>query len=252
MGGREGEPAKLEYSTVIDAATFATSYNAFWHANTPTCEHFVRRLNMDGLERFEPPMAKSSTSNRAVIAEFSFSLFVERKRNDLAGGERRPDDAIEEAAWLMAKMRLAPYVNQGLTLDRKFDEDERREVVEILRSLVRFFTDPNRRLVLRPTFSGCGFVDASEGDVIFGETIYEIKTVDRPFRGSDIRQTITYAALNFAAGQFDIGNIGLINPRRGQFCDIDLDYVCSEISGRPAQELLATIIQAISSGGISR
>jgi hypothetical protein len=101
-------------------------------------------------------------------------------------------------------------------------------------------------------FSGCGFVDASEGDVIFGETIYEIKTVDRRFRGSDIRQAITYAALNFSGGQFDIRHIGLFNPRWGQFCDIGLDYVCAEISGRPAQELLAIVIQAISSGEISR
>ncbi len=252
MGGREGERAKLEHSLLIDAATFAISYNAFWHANTPTCEHFVRRLNLDGLERFEPPMAKSGTANRALIAEYAFSLFVERKRDSIAGGKRRPNDAIEEAAWLAAEKRLAPYVNQGLDLKRNFDEDERREVDEISRSLVSFFTDPNRRLVLRPLYSGCGFVDASEGDVIFGKTIYEIKTVDRPFRGSDIRQTITYAALNFAAGQFDIRNIGLFNPRRGQFCDIDLDYFCGEISGRPTQELLAIVIHGISSGEISR
>ena len=252
MGRREGEPATLENSTVIDAATFANSYNAFWNANTPTCEHFVRRLNMGGLEQFEPPMARSSTSNRAVIAEYAFSLFVERKRDSILGGERRPDNVIEEAAWLAAEMRLAPYVNQGLTLNRNFDEDERREVVTISRSLVRFFTDPNRRLVLRPIFLGCGFVDASEGDVIFGETIYEVKTVDRPFRGSDIRQTIIYAALNFAARQYNTGNIGLFNPRRGLFCDIAMDYVCTEISGRPAEELLATVVQAVSSGEISR
>ena len=106
--------------------------------------------------------------------------------------------------------------------------------------------------MLRPIFTGCGYVNASEGDVIFGETIYEIKTVDRQFRGSDIRQTITYAALNFAMGNFDIGYVGLFNPRRGQFCEFELDYVCGEISGVPTQALLATVIQAISSGEISR
>lgn len=252
MGGREGEPATLEHSPVIDAATFASSYNAFWHANTPTCEHFVRRLNLDGLERFEPPLAKSGTSNRAVIAEYAFSLFVERMSDSISGGERKSNKAIEDAAWLAVKMRLSPYVNQGLDLDRDFDEDERREVDQISKSLIRFFTDRNRQLVLRPIFSGCGFVDASEGDIIFGKTIYEIKTIDRLFRSSDIRQAITYAALNFASGQFYVENIGLFNPRRGQFFEVNLDYVCSEISGRPAQELLATIIQSISSGEISR
>jgi hypothetical protein len=101
-------------------------------------------------------------------------------------------------------------------------------------------------------FTGCGFVDASEGDAIYGQTLYEIKTVERPFRSHDIRQTIVYAALNLAAGQFAISNIGLFNPRRGLYCDVNLDRVCLEISGRPTQELLALVVQAISSGEMSR
>lgn len=238
---------------MIDATSFANSFNAFWHAYTPTCEHFVRRLNLDGLNRFERPMPKSGTSKRrALIAEYAFSLFIEEMKDNVVDGEGRSGDAIKEAAWLATEMRLAPYVRQGLELNRNFNEDESHEINEISNRLVRFFIEPNRLPVLRPRFSGCGFVDASEGDIIFGQTIYEIKTVDRPFRSNDIRQTITYAALNFASGQFEIRAVGLYNPRRSQFCDIDLDLVCSEISGRPAQELLALVIQAISSGEISR
>lgn len=237
---------------MIDAATFASSYNAFWNAIAPTCEHFVRRLNMDGIERFDVPMANSHTANRAVIAEYAFSLFVERKKDSLSGKDRRDREAVESAAWRATKRRLTAYVRQGLNLKRSFEVHEQSEIDEISERLFSFFADVNRRTVLRPIYNGCGFVDASEGDIIYGETIFEVKTVDRLFRGSDVRQTITYAALNMAAGQYEIVRLGLINPRRGQYCEFELDRVCSEISGRPAQELLAMVVQAISSGEISR
>ncbi len=238
---------------MIDAATFANSYNAFWNAQTPTCEHFVRRLNLDGYDRFRPPMAESGTAKRrALIAEYAFSLFVEHVKDATAGGDKRADDDIRQVAWLAAEIRLRPYSAQGVDLDNKFDDEENGEVQQILKRLNHFFSRIERSITLRPVFSGCGFVDASEGDVIFGETIYEIKTVDRPFRSSDVRQAITYAALNFASKQFPIDSVGLFNPRRGTFCDINLEEICLEISGRPSEDFLAIVVQAISSGEISR
>ena len=238
---------------MIDAATFANSYNAFWHAYTPTCEHFVRRLNLSGLTRFAPPMINSGTSKRrALIAEYAFSIFVEQATRASGKEKLEVGESVEDAAWRAAEVRLRPYAYEGLELNREFDEEENREIVEISTRLYRCFSDPDRLAVFRPIFSGCGFVDASEGDVIFDRTIYEIKTVDRPFRSADVRQALTYSALNFSSEQFTIENVGLFNPRRGQFCKMELTDVCSEISGRPAQELLAIIIQTISSAGISR
>jgi hypothetical protein len=234
---------------MIDASTFAISFNAFWHAYTPTCEHFVRRLNLNGLDRFRPPMAQASrTGRRAVIAEYAFSLFVEQKKVAILDGTTEIQTGV---AWSEAIRRLAPYASQGLDIESPLNEEEDREVSEIANCLGLFF-NPSRPTTLRPMFAGCGYVDASEGDVIFGSTLYEVKTVERPVRSSDIRQTITYAALNAASNQFNLQNIGLFNPRRGLYCDFSIEYVCSEISGRPAQELLAIIIQAISSGEISR
>ncbi len=137
--------------------------------------------------------------------------------------------------------------------ETSLDDDENKEVAEIADRLNKVF-DFSKSVVLRPMFPGCGYVDSSEGDVIFGSTLFEIKTVDRAVRSSDIRQTITYAALNAASAssRFNICGIGLFNPRRGQFCDIEIEHICSEISGRPAQELFEVIIQALSSSGISR
>jgi hypothetical protein len=188
----------------------------------------------------------------AALAEYAFSLFVERRMGTLEFANFDP--AVQaERAWAETTRRLAPYVAQGLDIVTLLDEEEKQEVVEITDRLRRVF-DFSKSIVLRPMFPGCGYVDASEGDVIFGSTLYEVKTVNRPIRSSDIRQTITYAALNAASTseQFEIRAIGLFNPRRGLVFDFELEHVCSEISGRPAQELFEVIIQALSSDGISR
>ncbi len=238
---------------MIDASTFANSFNAFWNAYAPTCEHFVRRLNLDGVERYQTPMTVAKHSGRrALVAELSFSIFAEKVTSVSNGANGKAVRSIENAAWLAAKKRLLPYARQGLDLTRKLNKAERSEVNELSSRLERFFGAQKSAIVVRPNFNGCGFVDASEGDVISGKTVFEVKTVERPFRSNDIRQVVTYAALNFASKQFEITNIGLYNPRHGLYCDLELDYVCSEISGRPAQELLSLIVQTQSSGEMSR
>ena len=183
---------------MIDASTFALSYNAFWHAHTPTCEHFVRRLNLGGLERYFSPMPQvAKTRRRALIAEYAFSLFVERRRGSTNIADLSAESRAKRA-WAETTRRLAPYTAQGLDIETSLDEDENKEVAEIADRLNRVF-DLSKSVVLRPAFPGCGYVDSSEGDVIFGSTLFEIKTVDRAVRSSDIRQTITYAALNAAS-----------------------------------------------------
>lgn len=234
---------------MIDASTFAISYNAFWHSAAPMCEHFVRKVNIGGVERFDVPMAPSATAKqRALIAELAFSIFVETAASPRSSNRVE----IEKAAWEATERRLKPYVRLGLELSRELNSEARGEVDEILRRLKQFFVLRPGGLMLRPMFSGCGFVDASEGDVIANSYIYEVKTVERPFRGSDVRQAITYAALNYASGQFEVLGVGIVNPRRGQYYEIGLEEVSVEISGRPAEDLLSVVARAISSGEISR
>jgi hypothetical protein len=235
---------------VIDAVTFAHSFNAFWNDCTPMCEHFVRWLNVGGLERFQLPMARSESTRRSLIAELAFSLYVERLQ-----AEEAKSDELMEAAWQSTERRLAPFVNRGLDISRNLNQEEMRDVQHIARSLMAFFTRDDegaRALILRPLFAGCGYVDSSEADVIHDGTLFEIKTVDRSFRGVDIRQLMTYCSLNFASSQYTLEKCGLFNPRTGLFYVSDIETVCREISGKSADELFSSVIRAISSGELSR
>lgn len=230
---------------MIDASSFASHHNAFWSEHTPTSEHFVRRLNLEWSERWCPPMPKPKDEIRpALVAEFAFSKFCQFVSGARDVGEK---EALEEAI-----SRLRPLVDDPSSLASPVTVTEGKEVAKILDCLRGYFGSRREKMLLRPVFYGCGYVDSSEGDIITGQSLFEVKTVDRPFRSIDIRQLVTYVSLNHLSRQFSVEKLGIFNPRRGVYFEMPVDTICYEISGQSSQELFDAIIHAISSGDISR
>lgn len=234
---------------MIDAATFSSTYNAFWNEAAPMLEHFTRRLNLEHFDRFDVPMKSSKTGRKALIAELAFSIFVEKFRSQ---GKSKNQIKLNENAWSETKRRLLPFLRQGVDLDAPLLKSEKIEVAEVEKRLIAFFTGDYLPIVTRPLFRGCGFVDASEGDILTRSTLFEVKTVERSFRSADLRQLLTYAALNSASREVEIHAVGLVNPRRGVSFEMLVDELCIDISGRSAEDLFAMIVQVFSSGEISR
>lgn len=230
---------------MIDASSFANHHNAFWTEYTPTSEHFVRRLNLEWSERWCPPMPRPQEAIRsALVAEFAFSKLCQ----SLSGAMNVNDEkALGEAI-----SRIKPLVDDPSALTEPISMEENGEVVRIFDRLQEYFGVREERKILRPIFDGCGYVDSSEGDIISGESLFEIKTVERSFRSIDVRQLITYAALNHLSQQFRIESLGIVNARRGLYFEMSVEVICYEISGRSSQELFSAVIHAVSSGDISR
>jgi hypothetical protein len=238
---------------MIDASQFSTTYNAFWNEIAPAMEHFVRKLNRLRLRRAYPPLPPSLTKNRGVVAEYAFALFAERAQDEQTGISRSVAE-IKAAAWYATLLRIKPILKDRTVAPDELDRMELEEVVELASRLTGIFLDPEQPafVKVRPMFNGCGYVDASEGDLISEGVLYEVKTVDRLFRGIDIRQVITYAALNFSSRQHEITALGLVNPRTGHIVRMSIEEVSVEIAGKRSEELFFEIIHAISSGDISR
>ncbi len=234
---------------MIDAATFSSTYNAFWNDVAPTLEHFVRRLNLEHVERFAIPLKSSETKRRALIAEFAFSIFVENSRKNQKLDEK---DKRYAEAWMQTVRRMKPFLGQGLDLEEPLSDEEQNEVEDLVDRLALFFVGQFPVDMLRPIFRGCGFLDASEADIYFNDTLFEVKTVERAFRGSDLKQLLSYAALNRASADKVIARLGLVNPRLGISFSMNIDEISREISGRSSEELLSIVIQTVSSGEISR
>lgn len=215
---------------------------------TPTCEHFVRKLNLNLYEREDIEMAGSLTTDRAYIAEYGFALFVERRWPSVRG-RTMPDQEI--FAKEEARKRIEPLRGKG-AIPESLSAEQDAEGKQIALRLGTFFNSRRSNTMPRPIFPGCGLIDHSEADVLSDLTLYEVKTVERGFRSNDIRQLITYCALNSLSRKHEVKKIGLFNPRKGVSFELDLELVSREISGKTANDLFEDIHQAISSGGISR
>lgn len=237
---------------MISATGFAASHTSTWKMLAPTTDLYVKRLNASMLTRvFAPLDSVTAPSRRALINEIAFELFsaVMRKETSARLDPIDLENATNAAKALVARMRKVD-VEQ---IDRPSSE-ELRDSSEQARRLQAFFNANYEKnaICVAPLFSGCGIIDSCVGDVYCSPTLYEIKAGDRLFRSADVRQLLTYAALNKAARGPDIIRLGLFNPRSGNAWVASLDEVCIEVSGGSADELLAEIIRVASSGDTSR
>lgn len=198
-------------------------------------------------QQVEAGSAAELGSVPAAASQFTrFSLKFDPYSPNAQNGKKQMSSAYRDTV-----ARMAAF-SEGRGLHRRLTNAEDYELFEIYDRVQSFFKYRLEGVTVRPTFKGCGFIDESEGDIIHNNTLFEVKTVDRNFRSSDIRQLVTYSALEFIAGNSRFNKIGLINPRRGVYCLYDLAFVCSEISGLPGTGLLDLIGNTVSSGQSSR
>ena len=112
--------------------------------------------------------------------------------------------------------------------------------------------EDGRKIITAPIFPGCGFVDRSFGDLLVGDTLYEVKSGDRNFRLMDVKQILVYLALNIISHSHDINYVGFVNPRVGIYYKLGISDFAYAISGKNMIQLLSDIIEFVSSGGVSR
>ncbi|MCM3347562.1 hypothetical protein, partial [Cytobacillus kochii] len=97
-----------------------------------------------------------------------------------------------------------------------------------------------------PRFEGCGFLNAAEGDLGINGTLVEIKTTTRNVSGKDLRQLITYLALDAGAGRQRWSHVAVFNPRRGTFHRAEIDALLLRLSGgKPRVDVLGDVVEFV-------
>lgn len=230
---------------MTSAEEFAETYSAFWRDATPMLERYVRLTNLN-VGRFAPQVRSNTTSSRhAIISE---AAFINVRNHYIENGKCYEGDLTAHGlstASYEARERIGnlPGVNVD---DRDLTPEEVAEGLAIGGSLCRFLgVRAPQEIVFEPGFRGCGFLDAARGDLLIGRTLFELKTVERPFRSVDIKQLLTYCALNAAAATYEIDAIGVVNPRRGIFFEDDLELISRRSNGLAASDLMHRIVEYV-------
>lgn len=242
---------------MIDAKRFAERYHAIWRDIAPTLELYVRRLNstIEYERDLLPIESATDPQRRGLVNETAFELMprsIEKGRG-IDFDCYRKSDVVE--AFEKARRRISLYENVDQDSISALTKEESSEVVLLASRTAKMVLNEHGSLSgasFRPEFVGCGYIDSSEGDLVIGKELVEVKAGDRPLRSIDVRQLITYLALDYASSQYNINGIRLCNPRRGVSIAKPVDELALQVSGTSASELFMKLIHSISSGEFSK
>lgn len=230
--------------------SFAEQHTSTWRMLTPTIDIYIRRINLELYERQFPPLqSEVRPDRRGFVNEVAFNIFCEEPRTIPLN--KWADSSFTKAV-AEAKLQIAALGESTIYYSPTFDEiDDIQQQVYRYRSFFYKLSNGGQ-LELRPHFRGSGIIDSCDGDIYVSGILLEIKAGQRTFRAVDLKQLLTYAALNISEPARPIHRLGLFNPRMGVSFISTLSDVCYQVSGSTASELLQEIIQVISSGDLSR
>jgi hypothetical protein len=242
MGSRaEGQWKEAGY-IVISERKFSNSYSSFWNQLLPTADSFVRRLNLT-CERFTKPIDSSLSvdrDKRAVINELAFRLFKEQANSGKISSGKIISLEQDVRSYIE---RLAPSIKKLTALSK----EELIESEKIAASLSAYFYKPDfKAMTFWPLLKGCGQLDACRADIIYKNKLIEVKAGDRHFRITDLRQIITYLALNFYSQQYQLAYIALVNPRTGKEFECAIDTLIESCSGKKSVDVFSDVIDFLS------
>jgi hypothetical protein len=183
------------------------------------------------------------------VNELGFELFSVQvqSKSPITG----PEGAFLAQAVRERISNLELHDNHGHPPPSPPNYHEWREAEKLRSRLHRFFEEAGD-MIVGPFFRGCGILNSCQGDVLSEETLFEVKAGDRPFRITDIRQLLIYAALNFESREHQINRLGLFNPRLGTYVTGDVEQFSLQLCGMSSSELFGIIVAFLSSSGVSR
>ncbi|MEX4003596.1 hypothetical protein AB4Y38_32450 [Paraburkholderia sp. EG285A] len=241
---------------MISERVFAKSFSSFWQELVPLLTpRFVGLFN----EAYRKDLVNKSgrlletvpiePGTRAdIVAEFAF--WSARLVHDCG---RDADSLLDQPEIVQEASRMAFEVVQKYegvkpAVIGPLSPSELRQGLELTKNYASLYRVclPAEHIEFSPRFQGCGFLNAGEGDLGIDGTLVEIKTTTRKVAGRDLRQLITYLALDAAAGRQRWSHVAVFNPRRGTFHRAEVDALLLRISGgKPRVDVLGELVEFV-------
>ncbi len=231
---------------MISERKFSKSFSSFWNELLPIAEDYVRLINRILIRYCKPTKSELiiNRDKRSAINELSFRLFMYSAKGIHLSSNDKHKLSIKVVNYIK---RIAPNIQSEILLNNI----ELNEAELLSDSLADYFKDGKKDgktelLEFWPDFKGCGIIHSCKGDIIDNNKLVEVKAGDRNFRITDIRQILTYLALNSISKQYTIEYIALVNPRRGFSFNTNVEEFIEGCSKRKPIDIFGDIIDFIS------
>jgi hypothetical protein len=176
-----------------------------------------------------------------VLAEAAFWLASQSTVRGTKVAELGGDPNACAAAWKWAVARIAAFrLAPAATPKLEQSVDYLRALCDRYDQFIGVYSRGG--LSFGELVPGCGFLSECQIDISSGESIIEVKAVDRGFAAKDIRQLIIYLAIDYCSGRRRWTAAALFNPRRNKLAEFDPARFISYVSGgRHASEIYREI-----------
>lgn len=230
---------------MISEVSFSKKFTSFWNEVLPNAKNYIRLVNSAVAIRVHPPLASSERKqNVALVNVIAFSIYRESLRL------RVSVDSIFTPSYFTSP-EFEDVVKHSITYLKRFGSYQPYELPFLMsefgqiRAIAVFLGKrygwPNI-VEVDPVFDGCGYINPCVGDIVYGSKLVEIKSGERAFSVTDLRQVLVYCMLNhYSNNRRGLDAIEIYNPRLGLLFSQNIDELADDLSALSAIELFAEL-----------
>lgn len=233
---------------MISERNIAEKFSVVWKQNFPLLTpNFMRVFNETQINLINTHSVLTTEEIRYdLVSEAAFNLSELVIRNkitaiDYFSDNKNFNNLIEQTAKVIWK------TGSLLAEDIKLTDYEFQEILKISDNTIEFITKTKKETIeFRPKLKGYGFIPDLEADLSLDDTLYEVKTVTRNFKSSDLKQLFIYLALRQVSEGINWKYAGLYNPRKGTFCVFNVKSLIYNLTGgKTTNEAFETLLNGL-------
>jgi len=231
---------------MISETTFAKKFTSFWVQLLPNANNYIRLVNGAMVESLYTPERPARGENVALCNTIAFEIFRLVHNggvvvSDLKSGALFSDKLFSEL--VKQCVDSLKVFSHGSAMKLPLSKAELDDVKSIAVHMAEYFPPKTSHLVFDPAFDGLGFLNGAEGDILFRDSLVEVKAGYRSFSVNDLRQLLVYLTLNhYSESPHEINRVELYNPRMGNVFEANVHQLCDDISALQPSDLYHEIL----------
>jgi hypothetical protein len=216
---------------MISERDISEKFTPIWRQNFPLLTaNFMKVFNETMEIVNQTPVHIHDNIRYDLTSEVAFNLSKLAMRNDIDIDHILVDNmSMQSLISTTAKSIWSLNTNDEQSL--VLNDAELNDVRLLANNVCEFIKKQEGNYKFKPNLKGYGFLPALEADLSIGDTLFEIKTVNRNFRSSDLRQLFIYLALREADILENWKYAGLYNPRKGCMSKFKVKSMVSRLTG---------------------
>jgi len=217
---------------MISERDISEKFSAIWKQHFPLLTpNFIRVLNDTQISSINTkPVLALGEVRYDLVSEAAFNLSELAFINKTTPSEVLTKEEEIKIIELTAKSiwKSGNYTESDLYIS----DIEKLEVVAIAENTLEFIDKlGGQGVIFKPKLRGYSFIPDLTADISISDSLFEIKTVNRNFKSSDLKQLFIYIALRQVSERENWKFAGLYNPRKGVCYKFNIKNLIYNLTG---------------------